>query len=67
MSGPQELNISFQHLGTDYNINLVKGAKSEHSVDINGISYAVLGEQEKLVRLVNFKSVSLESISNSKI
>lgn len=46
MSGPQEMHIRFQHLGTDYNIDLVKGEKSDHSVKINGISYAVLGDKK---------------------
>ncbi len=42
MSWPEELNISFQYLGTNYNVGLKKGEKSDHSVEINGASYAVL-------------------------
>lgn len=65
MSGPQEMHMSFRHLGIDYDINLVKGEKSDHSVEINGISYAVLGEKEKLDTACKIlKSVSLDSISN---
>ncbi len=45
MSGPQELHISFRHLDTGYDINLIQGEKSDHSVEINGVSYAVLGEK----------------------
>lgn len=67
MSGPQELHISFRHLDTDYNINLLKGGKSDHSVEINGVSYAVLGEKEKLDTACKIlKSVSLDSISNTE-
>jgi hypothetical protein len=65
MSGPQELHISFRHLDTDYDINLLKGGKSDHSVEINGVSYAVLGEKDKQDTAFKIlKSVSLDSISN---
>lgn len=47
MSGPQEMHFSFRHQGTDYSIDLVKG-KSDHSVKINGVDYAVLGDEKKL-------------------
>lgn len=64
MSSPQELHISFRHLDTDYDINLIKGEKSDHSVEINGISYAVLGNKEKLDTACKIlKSVLLDSIS----
>lgn len=33
MYGPQELHISFRYLDTDYDINLMKGEKSDHSVE----------------------------------
>lgn len=67
MSGPQEMNVSFQHLGTDYNIQLIKGKKSDHSVEINGVKYAVLGDKEKLdTACMILNSVSLESISNEE-
>ena len=63
MSVPKELNINFQHLGTDYNINLIKGEKSDHNVQINGISYDVLGDKEKLNTACKIlESVSLDSI-----
>jgi len=67
MSGPQELHISFRHLDTDYDINLQKGGKSAHSVEINGISYAVLGEKEKLDTACEIlNSISLDSISTAE-
>ncbi len=67
MSGPQEMHISFQHHGTDYNIDLVKGKPSDHSVEINGVTYAVLGEQEKLETACKIlSSVSLDSITSEK-
>lgn len=67
MSGPQEININFQHLGTDYNLHLVKGEKSDHTVKINGIKYAVLGDKEKLdAACLILNSVSLESVSNEE-
>ena len=64
MFGPQEMNISFHHLGADYNIHLVRGGKSDHSVEISGVIYAVLGDKEKLdtaCKILN--SVFLDSIS----
>jgi hypothetical protein len=67
MTSPQELHISFRHLGADYNINLVKGGHAVHLVQINGMSYAVLGDEEKLKAACKILgSVSLESISNSE-
>lgn len=67
MSAPQEMHIRFQHLGTDYNIDLVKGSPSEYSVKINGITYAVMGDQEKLEMACKIlSSVSLESITNEQ-
>ena len=67
MSGPQEMHISFQHLGTDYNIDLMKGKSSAHSVKINGVAYAVLGDEEKLETACKIlASVSLDSITNEK-
>ena len=48
MSSPQEMNINFHYLGADYNIHLIKGEKSDHSVVINGFTYAILGDEEKL-------------------
>ena len=67
MSGPQEMHIRFQHLGTDYNIDLVKGKKADHSVEINGISYAVIGDQEKLETACKIlASLSLDTVTNEK-
>ena len=72
MSSPQELHLSFRHLTTDYDIKLVKGGESAHSVEINGVRYAIMGNKEKLnPEKLNkvceiLKSVSLVSISNSE-
>lgn len=67
MSSPQEMHLRFQHLGTDYNIDLVKGEKADHSVEINGVVYAVLGDQEKLETACKIlASVSLDSITSEK-
>lgn len=66
MSGPEQLHISFRQLNVDYEIDLVKGGKSDYSVEINGVQYAVLGDQEKLTKACEIlNSVSLDSISNS--
>lgn len=67
MSSPEELHVSFRHQGTDYNVDLIKGGKSDHSVEVNGVTYAVLGEREKLdtaCKILN--SATLDSISSSK-
>lgn len=67
MSSPQELHVSFRHGGTDYNINLIKCEKADYSVKINGVTYAVLGDNEKLDSACKIlESASLESISNSE-
>jgi CubicO group peptidase (beta-lactamase class C family) len=67
MSSPQEMHVNFRHLGTDYNINLVKGEKSDHSVEINGVTYAVLGDKEKLDTVCKIlESVSLVSVSSAE-
>ncbi len=67
MNSSQDFHIIFSHQGTTYDLNLVKGEKSDHSVEINGVSYAVLGEKEKLDTACDIlKSVSLNSISSSK-
>src|ERR1700736_5028294 len=66
MTSPQELHIRFRHLDVDYDINLVKDKKSDYSVQMNGTSYAVLGDEGVLKRACEIlDSVSLESISNS--
>lgn len=70
MLGPQEMHLSFQHLGTDYNIDLIKGKPSDYKVEINGVAYAViesseLGDKEKLEMACKIlSSVSLDSITN---
>jgi hypothetical protein len=67
MSIPQEMHISFQHLGADYNIDLMQDEKSDHSVKINGISYAVLGDQEKLKTVCEIlASMPLDSITSEQ-
>ncbi len=67
MPYPKELNISFQYLGDDYNISLVRSEKSDHSVEMNGFSYVVLGDKDKLDKACEIlKSVSLDSISSSE-
>lgn len=67
MSGPEQLHISFRQLNVDYDIDLVKGGKSDYSVKINGTTYAVLGDKEKLKTACEiFNSVPLNLISNSE-
>lgn len=48
MSSPEQIDISFSKSGTDYHIKLVQGKKSDHSIEINGVSYDVLGEENRL-------------------
>lgn len=65
MSGPPELHLSFRHLGIGYDLDLLRGEKSDHSVEINGVSYAVLGKKENLNTACEIlQSVSLDSISS---
>jgi hypothetical protein len=67
MSSPDQLNIKFTRSNVEYDINLVKDKKSEYSVKINGISYAVLGDKQKLKTACEIlNSVSLNSITNSE-
>ena len=67
MSSPQEINISFRHRDTEYNVNLVKGQKADQCVEINGVSYDVLGDKEKLESAYKIlSSISLDSISSSQ-
>ncbi|MBA3238672.1 MAG: serine hydrolase [Parachlamydiaceae bacterium] len=67
MSGPQEMHIIFRHQGDEYNIDLVKGKLSDHSVKINGVIYAVQGDKEKLNAACEILiSVSLEAITSEK-
>lgn len=66
MFGPQELGIRFSYSGADYNLNLVRSnEKSPYSVVINGLSYAVLGEENKLSTACELLSSALKTpISN---
>lgn len=65
MSIPQELHIRFMQGAIDYDLNLVKGQKSDHSIKINGVSYAVLGDKDKLdIACQILASISLDSIAD---
>lgn len=69
MSVPEKMNISFRQQGIDYHINLVQGKQSDsdHTVEINGITYAVLGDKEKLETACKIlASVSLDAITSEK-
>ena len=68
MSSPEQMNISFRQQGIDYHINLVQGKRSDQTVEINGITYAVLGDEEKLETACKILAsfVSLDSITNEK-
>lgn len=62
MSSPEELQLNFRHQEIDYDIKLVKGGKSKHSVELNGVTYAILGDENKLDKAREIlQSVSLES------
>lgn len=67
MSSLQDSHVSFQYLGADYNLHLSQDQKSKHSVIINGISYAVLGDEKKLAdacKILNL--ISLDSVLNKE-
>lgn len=67
MYSPQILNVNFEYQGKEYNISLVEGEKSEHTVKINGKTYSVIGEKEKLdTACAILKSTSLDSILDSE-
>lgn len=67
MSSPNELHINFGYKGITYNLHLVKGEKSDHSVEINGTTYAVLGSKEKLQTACEIlNSILLDSITSSQ-
>lgn len=67
MTIPQQMNIIFRHHGIDYTINLVKSKDSDHCVAINGVSYAVLGEEGKLDAACKILgSVSLNLITSEE-
>lgn len=66
MSSPQELHVNFRNQGIDYSIDLIPGLQSDHSVKINGVTYAILSDAEKLESACKIlESVSLEAISNT--
>lgn len=62
----KDFHVNFNHEGINYNLNLVKGEKSVHSVSINGINYVVLGKEETLDKACEIlNSISLDSITDS--
>lgn len=66
MSSPESMHVSFRHQDIDYHIQLVKGVKSDNSVTINGVTYAVLGDKEKNQTACEIlHSISLHNIANS--
>lgn len=67
MSSPRQLNIKFTQSNVSYDVSLIRDKKSEYSVKINGISYAVLGDKEKLKTACEIlNSVPLNSITNNE-
>lgn len=61
--GYSDLHVSFQHKGVNYDIDLVQRSKSDQSVNIKGISYAVLGDSDQLATACEvLRSLSLETI-----
>ncbi|MBA2369787.1 MAG: serine hydrolase [Candidatus Protochlamydia sp.] len=67
MSGPNEFYTNFCYKDVTYNLHLVKGEKFDHSVQINGNMFAVLGSKEKLetaCKILN--SVLLDAITSSQ-
>ncbi len=67
MATPDNFHLSFQHQGTDYNLDIVKGQKSDQTVLINGVTYTVLGDKEKSETVCKILgSFSLDSISTEE-
>lgn len=67
MNTDQNLHVNFQYQGKKYDLSLVEGEKSEHTVQINGKTYTVLGEKEKLDTACEIlNSTSLDSILDSE-
>lgn len=67
MPEPDEFRVKFQHQGSDYDLRLVKGEKSDYSVTINGVRYAVLGDKDKLKTACEIlESISLNSVLSSE-
>jgi hypothetical protein len=65
MSSPQDFHLNFKFQDISFDIDLAQGKKSDHSVKINGINYAVLGDEEKLQRACEIlNTISLDSISS---
>lgn len=66
MSSPNEFHINFGYKKTTYDLHLVKGEKSDHSVEINGTTYTVLGAKEKLQTACEIlNSIPLDAITSS--
>ncbi len=64
MSFPRELHLNFSCKGLNYNLDLAMDKKSDYSVEINGVRYAVLGESEKLNAACDIlSSISLDALS----
>ncbi len=67
MSVPDNFHVSFGYEGTAYDLNLVKGRnneKSDYIIKINGITYSVLGDEDKLAtacKILNSISFTKES------
>ena len=65
MTTPENLHVSFCHKGTDYNLDLIKGKKSDQTVQINGVTYTVLGDKEKLESACKIlSSLQLDTVSS---
>lgn len=66
---PQDFHLNFSYQDVNYDVKLVhtQDKESEYSVRINGISYALLGEEEKLpVAYSILNSIQLNSIKSEK-
>lgn len=62
-----DYNITFTHQDINYDIQLVKGQKSDTTVLINGVTYSVLTDKEQTNTVKQIlSSISLESISSIK-
>lgn len=65
MSCPDKFHVSFGYEGTVYDLNLEKGdknEKSDYTIKINGFTYSVLGDKDKLATACKI----LSSISFTK-
>jgi hypothetical protein len=65
MSSSQDFNINFNYQGQTF--SLVKGEQSTHKVEINGVTYALLGDADKLeIAYQILNSVSLDSLESKE-